>query len=168
MTHFSKNTRRTVVSLHIVFSSLWAGAAISMILLMFTKHSENASELLAYNYAIKLIDDWIVIGSASATFTTGLLLSWKTPWGFFKHWWIVVKLVLTIAMIVLGTFWLGKWTNESVYMVQANGISVYNQDKYLSFQSLSKIWGIAQFGTMIFVFFVSVFKPWNKVNAANK
>lgn len=163
MAYFKKNIRRAILSLHILFSSLWAGAAISMIVLMFAKNPQNASELLAYNWAIKLIDDWIVIGSASASFSTGILLSWKTPWGFFKHWWVTVKLILTIAMIILGTFWLGKWTNESVYLVQEYGLNVFSNQKYVSFQSLSMLWGSLQFITLIFVFFISVFKPWKKV-----
>lgn len=162
MAYFGKNLRRTIVSLHMIFSALWAGAAISMIILMFTKNPQNVSELLAFNQANKLIDDWIIIGSASACFLTGLLLSWKTPWGFFKHKWVVVKLILTTALIVLGSFWLGKWTNESVYMVQEQGVGVYGNSKYQDYQMLSRFWGSLQFSVLIFLFFVSVFKPWKK------
>ena len=164
MAHFKKNIRRTLLSFHIIFSALWLGAALSMVILMFTKNPQNVSELLAYNLANKLIDDWIIIGAATAAFLSGLLLSWKTPWGFFKHWWIIVKLVLTITLMVLGTFWLGKWTNESVYMVQEQGLKVYSNSEYIDFQTTLKFWGSLQFGILIFLFFISVFKPWKKLN----
>ena len=163
MAYFGKNLRHTIVSLHVIFSALWIGAALSMVILMFTKNPQNASELLAYNRATKLIDDWIIIGSATSSFLIGLLLSWKTPWGFFKHRWVIVKLMLTITLIVLGTFWLGKWTNESVYMVREQGINVYANRKYLDFQTSSKLWGSLQFGVLIFIFFISVFKPWKRI-----
>ena len=119
---------------------------------MLTKDPQNVSELMAYNRANKLIDDWIIIGSATGSFLTGLLLSWKTPWGFFKHWWVIVKLVLTITLILLGTFWLGKWTNESVYMVKEQGINVYANSQYMDFQVLSKFWGSLQLCILIFLF----------------
>lgn len=57
MTYFSKNQRKAFVSLHIIFSALWTGAAISMMVLIFTKTPQVASELFAYNQAIKLTDD---------------------------------------------------------------------------------------------------------------
>ncbi len=164
MAYFRKNLRRTIVSFHVLSSALWAGAAISMVIITFTKKPHNISELLAYNMANKIIDDWIVIGSATTSFLTGLLLSWKTPWGFFKHWWVFIKLILTIALIILGTFWLGKWTNESVYMVQELGADIYTNKTYSDFQSLSKFWGTLQVSILIFIFFITVFKPWKKLN----
>ena len=163
MSYFGKNLRRTIVSLHVVASALWVGAAISMVVLTFTKNPRNISELLAFNLANKLIDDWIIIGSATTSFLSGLLLSWKTPWGFFKHWWVIVKLILSVALILLGTFWLGKWINESVYMVQEMGADVYKYKRYLEFQSLSKFWGALQVGVLIFIFCITVFKPWKKL-----
>nr|WP_321358096.1 hypothetical protein [uncultured Draconibacterium sp.] len=163
MANFGKNLRRTIVSFHIIFSALWAGAALSMVILMFTKNPQNVSELLAYNHANKLIDDWIIIGSATACFLTGLLLSWKTPWGFFKHWWVAVKLVLTTALIILGSFWLGKWTNESVYMIREQGAAIYANTSYQDYQLFSKFWGSLQTSVLLFLFFISVFKPWKKI-----
>lgn len=31
---------------------------------------------------------------------SGVLLSARTNWGLLKHWWIVTKLVLTVAVLV--------------------------------------------------------------------
>ena len=163
MAYFGKNLRRSIVSLHIIFSALWAGAALSIIILMFRNNPQNASELLAYNWAVKLIDDWIIIGSATGSFLTGLLLSWKTPWGFFKHWWIIVKLILMVFMIVLGSAFLGTWINGSVYMVQEQGLNVFENKKYLDYQTLAKFWGSFQLCVLFLLFFVSVFKPWKKL-----
>ncbi|MCG6191151.1 DUF2269 family protein [Maribellus maritimus] len=168
MAYYGKDLRRTIVSFHVIFSALWLGAALSMIILMFTKNPQNASELLAYSHANKLIDDWIIIGSATGSFLTGLSLSWKTPWGFFKHWWVIVKLLLTITLILLGTFWLGKWTNESVYMVHDQGLNVYSNKEYLDFQASTRFWGSLQFCILIFIFFLSVFKPWKKIQKSSK
>ena len=162
MAYLKKNMRRTIVSLHVIFSALWTGAALSMIVVLFTKTPENVSGLLAYNHANKLIDDWIIIGAGTGSFLTGLLLSWKTPWGFFKHWWVTVKLALTLILVMLGTIWLGKWTNGLVYMVQEQGIEVYSNRKYLDYQTLLQFWGSLQVGVLIVIYFISVFKPWKK------
>ncbi len=163
MAHFGKTLRRSTLSMHILFSALWVGAAISMITLFFTKIPQNISEVLAYNLALKLIDDWVIIGSATISFLTGILLSWKTSWGFFKHWWVATKLILTFALIILGSFWLGKWTNESVYMVQESGIKALSNPVYIEYQEQLKLWGSLQFGVLVFLIVISVFKPWKKI-----
>ena len=139
-----------------------------MVIIGFTKNPDTVSELLAYNFATKLIDDWIVIASASLSFLSGVLLCWKTAWGFFKHWWVAVKFILTFALLILGTFWLGKWTNESVYMVRDLGEEIYSNETYSTYQSSLNLWGTIQVGALVFLYFISVFKPWKRLIAEKK
>ena len=161
--NFKKPTRRLFVFLHATFSSLWVGGALSMLILIFLKHPTNGYQLLAYNTAIKLIDDFVIIGSANGVLLTGIILSWKTPWGFFKHWWVAIKLVLTIAMAVFGTVALGPWTNESVTMVQEMGMEAINSNKYQHIQLMQMIFGPLQFSMMLFLLYLTVYKPFKKI-----
>ena len=57
MAYFKKNLKKTIVYLHVLSSALWIGAAVSMVIITFTKQPVNISELIAYNWANKLIDD---------------------------------------------------------------------------------------------------------------
>lgn len=161
--NFNKTTRRIILGIHVTFSALWAGAGLSMLILMFFKNPGNASELLAYSWAVKLIDDYVIIGSAMGSLLTGLLLSWKTPWGFFRYWWVAIKLVITLMMVLAGSFFLGPWTNQSVVLVAAAGMDVLHNQQYLFFQQASKVVGSLQFLLVVALIFVSVIKPFKTI-----
>lgn len=161
--NFNKTSRRLFVFLHATFSSLWIGGALSMLILIFLKQTNNGDQLLAYNTAVKLIDDFVIIGSANGVLLTGIILSWKTPWGFFKHWWVAIKFVLTIAMAVFGTVALGPWTNESVTLVQKMGIEAINNNQYQHMQQMQMIFGPLQFSMMLFLLYLTVYKPFKKI-----
>ncbi|MFW5705455.1 MAG: hypothetical protein ACOCX8_00510 [Bacteroidota bacterium] len=166
--NFNKTTRRIILGFHVTLSSLWAGAGLSMLILMFFKNPGNASELLAYNWAVKLIDDYVIIGSALGSLLTGLLLSWKSPWGFFRYWWVAIKLVITLMMVLAGSFFLGPWTNKSVALVAAAGMDVLHNQQYLFFQQASKVVGILQFLLVVALIFVSVIKPFKTIKPMAK
>jgi uncharacterized membrane protein len=45
---------------------------------------------------------WLVIVPFSlAALLSGLVQSLTTQWGLFRHWWIVVKLVLTVVAVIV-------------------------------------------------------------------
>ncbi len=146
---------------HIFFCCAWIGTALSIVLLGFVKsHTPNGDELYAFNASIKLIDDFIIIPAALGSLITGLLICWLTNWGFFKFKWIIVKWILTIAQILFGTFYLGKWTNGATAITDMErAMSLQNQN-YLYFRDMSNYFGSAQAFLLIVVIFISVFKPW--------
>ncbi len=52
--------------------------------------------------AMELIARLVVVPLAFASLLTGLIQSLGTPWGLFRHYWVLVKLLLTVfATIVL-------------------------------------------------------------------
>jgi len=52
--------------------------------------------------AMELIARFVIVPFAFASLLTGLIQSLGTPWGLFRHWWVLVKLLLTVfATIVL-------------------------------------------------------------------
>ncbi len=166
--NFNKTTRRIILGIHVTFSALWAGAALSMLVIMFLKQPSGSAELLAYNWSVKLIDDYVIIASAVGALLTGLLLSWKTPWGFFRYWWVAIKLVATLIMVLAGTFFLGPWTNQSVSMVAAAGMDALNDGRYLFFQEASRIVGSLQFLLLVILIFLSVIKPFKTIKSVLK
>jgi hypothetical protein len=42
------------------------------------------------------------------------VLSVATPWGLARHWWVVVKLALTVGVIVFRTLHVGVWVIEGI------------------------------------------------------
>lgn len=154
--------RAWLKGVHILAISAWVGAAICMILLNFVTRPRNGSELHGIMTALKLIDDWVIIPSASVTLITSLLISWLTPWGFFKWRWITVKWILTIAMMLFGTFFMGPWLNGMEAITATDPVNALQNPTFLSYkQSLSLAVG-PMFLSMVFLIFVSIFKPWKR------
>jgi hypothetical protein len=63
---------------------------------------QDAQTLRAAYPAMELIARFVIVPLAFASLLTGLIQSLGTPWGLFKHYWILMKLLLTVfATIVL-------------------------------------------------------------------
>src|SRR5216684_2530240 len=64
--------------------------------------SQDAQIVRAAYPAMELIARFVIVPFAFASLLTGLIQSLGTPWGLFRHWWVLVKLLLTVfATIVL-------------------------------------------------------------------
>jgi uncharacterized membrane protein len=155
--------RQWLKGFHILFVCAWAGTGVSMMLIGLVKgHVPRGDELYAFNAAIKLLDDFIIIPAALGALLTGILLCWLTNWGFFKFNWIIFKLVITIAQILFGTFFLGPWTNGAVAIAGAERVLALQNTAYLHFRQMSNYFGAVQILLLFAVIFISVLKPWGK------
>lgn len=148
---------------HILLVCAWMGTAFSMMLISMLKgFTSKGDELYAYNLAIKLMDDYIIIPAAIGTLVTGLIFSLFTNWGFFKHKWITFKWIVTVSLILFGTFWLGPWTNGATAIADAERALALQNQTYIYNRNMANIFGSAQALILIVVIFISVFKPWKK------
>ena len=149
--------------IHLLLAGIWIGGAVALTLLLFALSPDDAHGMYIKSRALQLIDDWMIIPGAVGCFLTGLVYAIWTKWGFFKHHWITVKWVLTVAMIAFGTVALGPWINGNVYPVAE--IARYadaGNAEYAHNLLQSKIWGSLQTSLFLFIFAISVLKPWKK------
>jgi hypothetical protein len=51
--------------------------------------------------AMGIVVSWAIVPLALAALFTGLVMSLGTKWGLFRHWWVLISLVLTIVAIVV-------------------------------------------------------------------
>jgi Na+/phosphate symporter len=58
--------------------------------------SRDAQMVRAAYLAMELIARLVIVPLAFASLLTGLIQSLGTPWGLFQHYWIVLKLLLTV------------------------------------------------------------------------
>jgi hypothetical protein len=64
--------------------------------------SEDAQIVRAAYLAMDLTTRFVIVPLAFASLLTGLIQSLGTPWGLFRHYWVLAKLLLTVfATIVL-------------------------------------------------------------------
>jgi hypothetical protein len=161
----SKNGRKWSLWVHALSSSLWLGSALAMMVLTFAKGRtpDDGAQLYAFCLCVKLIDDFVIIASCGVSALSGMLLAWKTPWGFFKHWWVAVKLVITVALLCVGAGLLGPWINETEALARSHAGLVQGLPRYHTVERNVTVLGSVQLLILGFVLYASIFKPWGKL-----
>ena len=142
--------------------SCWVGGAVALILLFFLKNGVNDGRVLyGINQSIHHVDmAVVVIPGAFGCLVTGLIYSLFSNWGFFKHTWMVIKWVVTIAAILFGTFFLGPWETNMMEISGNIGISSLSDSEYLYNEKMNVIFGAVQVMVLMATIFISIFKPW--------
>lgn len=146
--------------IHLLLAFMWIGGGLSMLLLLLTTLPMDGHELYMRSLVLKRIDDWLIIPGALGIIISGIVYGVWTNWGFFKHKWISVKWILTIAMVLLGTFLMGPWVNGNVYPIEKMADYTLENKEFFSNVSQTIIWGSIQVLLLLLVVIISVLKPW--------
>ncbi|MGQ0842825.1 MAG: DUF2269 domain-containing protein [Sporichthyaceae bacterium] len=94
---------RTALLAHVTTSIGWVGAIMAYLAFAVVAARTDDPELIRAAYLImEPVQQWALIPLAGCALLTGLTLSFGTPWGLLRHWWVVFKLLLTtVAGVVL-------------------------------------------------------------------
>ncbi|WP_414585470.1 hypothetical protein [Scytonema sp. PCC 10023] len=165
MNKLSVKQKNWLLASHVAFGGIWFGTALCMIAIALSnRNTPNGDELYAINSVMKLLDDWVIIPSATLSLITGGLLCWLTIWGFFKHYWVIVKWIATVTLIVTGTIWLGPWTNAITAISAAERIQALQNPLYVFDQNAVLVGAIIQTSCVLVIIGISVLKPWGRRN----
>lgn len=95
--------RKSVLTAHIAFSVGWVGAVAAFLALAVAGLTSQDAQTVRGAYpAMELVARFVIVPLAFASLLSGLIQSLGTPWGLFRHYWVLVKLLLTIfATVVL-------------------------------------------------------------------
>jgi hypothetical protein len=99
----SPRLRKLTLTVHITLSVGWIGAiAAYMALDIAATIGHDARMLRAAYLAMDSIVRYVIIPLALVSLLTGIVVALGTRWGLFRHYWVVVSLLLTtIATVVL-------------------------------------------------------------------
>jgi hypothetical protein len=165
MNKLSVKQKNWLLASHVAFGGIWFGTALCMIAIALSnRNTPNGDELYAINSVMKLLDDWVIIPSATLSLITGGLLCWLTIWGFFKHYWVIAKWIATVTLIVTGTIWLGPWTNAITAISAAERIQALQNPLYVFDQNGVLVGAIIQTSCVLAIIGISVLKPWGRRN----
>ncbi len=97
--------RKFALTAHLTSSVGWIGAVIAYIgLVVAAQTSRDVQTVRSAWIAMELIAWYVLVPLALASLLTGLVMSLGTKWGLFRHYWVLISLLLTIfAIIVLLT-----------------------------------------------------------------
>jgi hypothetical protein len=94
--------RKFALSVHLIFSVGWIGAVVVYLALgISAATSHDTQTVRAAWIAMELTVWFVIVPLALAALLTGLLMSLGTPWGLFRHYWVLISLVLTILATVV-------------------------------------------------------------------
>ncbi|MGH9967668.1 MAG: hypothetical protein ACREBG_07510, partial [Pyrinomonadaceae bacterium] len=95
--------RKFALTTHVVSSVGWLGAVASFLALTLVGLTSKDNQMVRAAYLAMELTAWfVIVPLAIASLLTGLVQALGTTWGLFRHYWVLVKLLLTIfATIVL-------------------------------------------------------------------
>lgn len=89
--------RRLALSAHIVSSVGWLGVvAASLALAIAGLTSQDVQVVRASYLAMNSLGESVLVPLALSSLFTGFVLSLGTKWGLFRHYWVLIKLLINV------------------------------------------------------------------------
>jgi hypothetical protein len=93
--------RKFALTAHVISSVGWLGAVLAFLVVAIAGLMSEDTQTVRGAYLAMNIMAWSVIVPLSlASPLTGIVQSLGTSWGLFRHYWIVVKLIITVPATV--------------------------------------------------------------------
>jgi len=100
--------RKLSLAAHITFSIGWIGAVAAFLVLSVAGLTSRNPDVVRGAYiSMDLISRFMIIPMCFAALATGIIEAFGTPWGLFRHYWVMTKFGLTL----IGTFLLRMHEN---------------------------------------------------------
>jgi hypothetical protein len=97
--------RKFALTAHVTSSVGWFGAVAGFLALAIAAlTSRDAHTVRGVYLAMELMGWYVIVPFCVASLVTGLVMSLGTPWGLFRHYWVLVKILITVvsALILFG------------------------------------------------------------------
>ena len=146
--------------LHLIFAMIWTSGAIAMVLITFLSKAQSVDELHMKYSILLVVDNWLIITGAMTSLVIGIVYGIFTNWGFFKHRWIIVKWIITVAQILFGTFSYHPALTQNLSLISELKEEVVYNAEFIANNRFMEISGFFQSGLLLFMIVISVFKPW--------
>lgn len=144
--------RRLLRAAHVAVAGSWLGLVVAMLTLGITAQTQTVEQANVTHHLMARLGGTVIPPLAVATLATGLALSLLTPWGIARHWWIVVKTGLGLAVIVSAVTLTDTWIDQAL-----------NQTTGIGSAGIRLIAAsMAHLAMLAFATVISVDKPWGR------
>ncbi|WP_222840656.1 hypothetical protein [Hymenobacter sp. BT190] len=152
--------RKFMLTAHITFSVGWLGAVAVFLALAITGLTSSDALLVRTAYLAMGLSGWfVIVPSSLGSLATGVVQALGTPWGLFKHYWVLVKLVLTVGATLLLLLHMQPVTYLAEVAAKTN-LSA-NDLRRLRLQLLAD--AAAALVVLLAATAISVYKPWGRI-----
>ncbi|WP_236587571.1 DUF2269 domain-containing protein [Tumebacillus amylolyticus] len=93
--------RKVVLTAHIISSVGWLGTVVGFLALAVTGLISEDTQMARSAYlAMEVISRFVIVPFCLAALLTGIVSSLGSEWGLFRHYWILMKLLITIISTI--------------------------------------------------------------------
>ncbi len=98
--------RKFALTAHVTSSVGWLGAVAAFLALAVAGLTGRDAQLVRGGYlAMELTGWYVIVPLCLASLLTGLVQSLVTPWGLFRHYWVLIKFLITaVSTIILFVY----------------------------------------------------------------
>lgn len=148
--------------IHLVCAVVWLGSSIVLNLLRYLVDDPDAAGMYWLATVLEAVDMKILVPGAIGCLLTGIVYGLFTNWGFFKHGWLIAKWVMTVFLILFGTFYTGPIIRENVGIGKAVMDGTGDPALYWHNMSCNMAAGLLQMTLLTIAIVISVYKPWKR------
>jgi hypothetical protein len=153
----SPQTRKLAVAIHIIVSVGLLGVSAAFLVLSTAALLTADATLSQAAYRVMgIFTRGPVPVLAVSALVSGIVLSLGTKWGLFQHTWIVVKLVMTVAVILNGAFVIGPGVDRA-YTATVEATSLAATGDAPMVLLVANLANVLMLGAATAI---SVYKPW--------
>lgn len=162
---WTPHLRKIALTAHVATSVGWFGAVASFLALAIAGLCSSDTHTVRAAYAGMAMIAWFVIvplGLASPL--TGILQSLTTTWGLFRHYWILVKFLITIpatAVLLVHLQPIGHMARLAAETTIARGEFAAQRIQLVASASAALL-------VLLLATFLSVLKPWGIIPYAKR
>lgn len=153
---FSAQVRKVMLTAHVTCSVGWIGAVVAFLALAVVGlRNLDITVALGASLAMGVIAWEVILPFVFASLATGIVSSLGTPWGLFRHYWIVFKLLLTTfctAILMIHLRPIDALAGEAAHSGALAGALQGSQHLMVIASSLAIV-------TLVVVTALSIYKP---------
>ncbi|MBK0401864.1 hypothetical protein I5M27_02640 [Adhaeribacter sp. BT258] len=151
--------RKVFLTTHITLSVGWLGAVAAFLAIaLMGLVSQDTMQVRSAYITMEWVGWFVIVPACLGSLATGLIQSLGTNWGLFRHKWIVVKLLMTVACTIL--LFLHMQPISYLADVASNADISTIELRKLRIQLITDA-GAALL-VLLVITSISVFKPWGR------
>ena len=94
--------RKLALAAHLACSVGWLGAVVAYLALAVSAATSRDAQTVRAAWIAMAVTGWyVIVPLALAALLSGLVMSLGTPWGLFRHYWVLITFVLTTLSAVV-------------------------------------------------------------------
>lgn len=156
---------KAMLTSHITFSVGWLGAVVVFLALAVTGITSQDNQLVRSSLLAMELSAWfVIVPFCLASLFTGVIQAVGTKWGLFNHYWIAVKLFLTVASTLLLLLHLQPISYLAGVAAESSFSASQQAGKLIDLLTKAG----AAVVVLVAITTISVYKPWGKIRFTKK